>query len=235
MGGKNDALMWRLSSFWYGTSGIPDFDERYGGTRLCASQIGGGSGEVRYNVTPDLQFDARGYYVNSRSDFDGYDTPNFTLGNDNEYSRIDQFFGYAGFTLRSPDRTLTNRLDYQYTSTDTRNFDPNAPANEGSPSTETFYGVGRNQREEYLGTWAIGRAINWSSERSMNARPSIPIRRRSTTAAPIHAKLRHNRLGIRTASGRGCLASRSPPATATTGTTYMAATRPAICSSLELE
>jgi vitamin B12 transporter len=155
LGGKNDALMWRLSSFWYGTSGIPNFDERYGGTRLCASQIGGGSGEVRYDITPDLQFDARGYYVNSRSDFDGYDTPNFTLGNDNEYSRIDQFFGYAGFTLRSPDRTLTNRLDYQYTSTDTRNFDPNAPANEGSPSTETFYGVGRNQREEYLGTWAI--------------------------------------------------------------------------------
>jgi vitamin B12 transporter len=156
LGGKNDALLWRLSSYWYGTSGIPDFDERYGGTRLCASQIGGGSGELRYDITPDLQFDVRGYYVNSRTDFDGYDTPpNFTLGNDNEYSKIDQYFGYAGFTLRSPDRTLTNRLDYQYTSTDTRNYDPNAPVNEGSTSIETYSGIGRNQREEYQATWQV--------------------------------------------------------------------------------
>ncbi len=155
LGGKNDSLMWRLASNWYGTSGIPAFDERYGGTRLCASQIGGGNGQLRYDITPDLQFDLRGYYVNSRTDFDGYDTPNFTFGNDNEYGRVQQYFGYAGFTLRSPDRTLTNRLAYQYTSTDTREYDPDAPANEGSPSTLTFYGVGRNQREEYQGTWEI--------------------------------------------------------------------------------
>jgi vitamin B12 transporter len=156
VGGKNDTLMWHLAANWYDTSGIPDFDERYGGTRLSASQIGGGNGQLRYDITPDLQFDLRGYYVNSRTDFDGYDTPpNFTFGNDNEYGKIQQYFGYAGFTLRSPDRTLTNRIAYQYTSTDTRNYDPDAPVNEGSPSTETFYGIGRNQREEYQGTWQI--------------------------------------------------------------------------------
>ena len=156
VGGKNDTLMWHLAANWYGTSGIPDFDERYGGTRLSASQIGGGNGQLRYDITPDLQFDLRGYYVDSRTDFDGYDTPpNFTFGNDNEYGKIQQYFGYAGFTLRSPDRTLTNRIAYQYTSTDTRNYDPDAPVNEGSPSTETFYGIGRNQREEYQGTWQI--------------------------------------------------------------------------------
>jgi vitamin B12 transporter len=156
LGSRSDSLMWRVATNWYGTSGIPAFDERYGGNRLSASQIGGGNGRLRYDVTPDLQFDLRGYYVNSRTDFDGYDTPNFTFGNDNEYTRIQQYFGYAGFTLRSPDRTVTNRLAYQYTSTDTRDYDPNAPVNEGSPSTETYYGVGRNQREEYQGTWEIG-------------------------------------------------------------------------------
>lgn len=156
IGGKNDRLMWRLAGNWYGTSGIPAFDERFGGTRLCASQIGGGSGQVRYDITPDLQFDARGYYVQSRTDFDGYDTPpNFTFGNDNEYGRVDQYIGYAGLTLRSPDRTLTNRLAYDYTSTETHEYDPNAPANEGSPSTVTYYGIGRNEREEYQGTWAF--------------------------------------------------------------------------------
>jgi vitamin B12 transporter len=155
VGGKNDTLMWRLSGNWYGTSGIPAFDEKLGGTRLSASQIGGGSGQLRYDLTPDLQFDVRGYYVQARTDFDGYDTPNFTFGNDNEYGKTSQLLGYAGFTLRSPDRTLTNRVAYQYTYTDTRDYDPSAPANLGSPSTETFYGIGRNEREEYQGTWEI--------------------------------------------------------------------------------
>jgi vitamin B12 transporter len=159
LGGKDDSLLWRLSGNWYGTSGIPAFDERYGGTRLSASQIGGGSGQLRYALTPDLQIDLRGYYTQARTDFDGFDTPNarppFSFGDDNEFSKISQMLGYAGLTLKSPDRTLTNRVAFQYTNTDTRLFDPNAPANLGSPSTETFYGIGRNEREEYQGTWEI--------------------------------------------------------------------------------
>ena len=159
VGGKNDSLLWRLSGNWYGTSGIPAFDERYGGKRLSTSQIGGGSGQLRYDLTPDLQFDVRGYYTQARTDFDGYDTPNanppYSFGDDNEYGKTSQMLGYAGLTLKSPDRTLTNRVAVQYTNTETRLFDPNVPANLGSPSTETFYGIGRNLREEYQGTWAI--------------------------------------------------------------------------------
>jgi vitamin B12 transporter len=155
VGGKDDALMWRLSGNWYGTSGIPAFDEKLGGMRLDASQIGGGSGQLRYDITPDLQFDLRGYYTQARTDFDGYDTPTGNFGDDNEYDKNSQVLAYAGLTLRSPDRTFTNRVAFQYTDTETRNFDPNAPANYGSPSTETFYGIGRNEREEYQGTWTI--------------------------------------------------------------------------------
>jgi vitamin B12 transporter len=155
MGGRSDALLWRLSGNWYGTSGIPAFDEKLGGVRLDASQIGGGSGQLRYDVTPDLQLDLRGYYSQARTDFDGYDTPTFAFGDDNEYGKTNQVLGYAGLTLRSPDRTLTNRVAFQYTNTETRNYDPNAPANYGIPTPETFYGIGRNEREEYQGTWDI--------------------------------------------------------------------------------
>ena len=155
LGGKDDALLWRLSGNWYGTSGIPAFDERYGGRRLDASQIGGGSGQLRYDFTPDLALDVRGYYTQARTDFDGYDTPTGAFGDDSEYEKSNQLLGYAGLTLKSPDRTLTNRVAFQYTSTETREFDPNAPANFGSPSVETFYGIGRNVREEYQGTWEI--------------------------------------------------------------------------------
>src|SRR5271168_1472718 len=40
VGGKTDALLWRVAADFYGTSGIPDFDQALGGKRLDASQIG---------------------------------------------------------------------------------------------------------------------------------------------------------------------------------------------------
>lgn len=152
IGGRTDTLQWRLSGNWYRTDGISAFDERLGGAERDSSHIGGGSGTLRYDITPDLQLDLRGYYTEARTDFDGYQPPLYTLGDDSEYGRTDQALGYAGLTLRSPDRTLTNRVAFQYTNSETRNYDPAAPAN-GAPSTETFYGNGRNEREEYEGTW----------------------------------------------------------------------------------
>jgi vitamin B12 transporter len=157
IGGKTDTLMWHISGTWLGTSGIPAFDEKLGGTRLCASQIGGATARLVYDITPDLDLDVRGYYVQSRTDFDGYDTPpNYdTFGNDNEYGKNSQLLGYAGLTLHSPDRTLTNRIAYHYVYTDTREYDPGAPKDpyDGGPGTETFYGVGHIERGEYQGTW----------------------------------------------------------------------------------
>ena len=155
MGGKNDAMLWRLAANYYRTSGIPDFDQALGGKRLCASQIGGGSGRLEYNLTPEVEFDVRGYYTQARTDFDGNDTPNFTFGDDGEYGKTRQFLGYTGLTIHSPSRILTNRIAVQYTDTETHNYDPNAPTDGFgvSPSTETFYGIGRNIREEYQGTW----------------------------------------------------------------------------------
>ena len=153
IGGVSDSLLWRLAGSYLGTSGIPCLDQYLGGRRDCASQIGDAAGQVRYEMTPDLQLDVRGYFVSSRTDFDGYDTPAFTLGDDSEYGKTQQGIGYAGLTWRSPDHSLTNRLSIQYTGSETRTFDPNAPANFGDPTTETFYGFGRNVREEYQGTW----------------------------------------------------------------------------------
>jgi vitamin B12 transporter len=155
IGGKTDTLMWHVSGTWLGTSGIPAFDERLGGTRLSASQIGGGTARLVYDITPDLDLDLRGYYVQSRTDFDGYDTPPDydTFGNDNEYGKNTQLLGYAGLTLHSLDHTLTNRIAYHYIYTDTRDYDPDATGGEGLASTETFYGVGHIEREEYQGTW----------------------------------------------------------------------------------
>jgi vitamin B12 transporter len=156
-GAKSDELMWRVAANYYGTSGIPNLDAALGGRRDAASQIGAATGQVRYSFTPDLELDVRGYYLQARTAFDGYDTPSGAFGDDNEYGRTEQAIGYAGLTVRSPDNTFTNRVALQYTNSETRNYDPNAPANYGSPSTETYYGIGRNTREEYQGTWQFVR------------------------------------------------------------------------------
>jgi vitamin B12 transporter len=155
IGGRSDSLQWRLAGNWLGTSGISAFDERDGGVERDSSQIGGGSGMLRYAITPELAFDLRGYYANAFDNFDGYDTKSGSFGDDPEYGRTSQALGYAGLTLTSPERTLTNRVAFQYTDSRTREYDPNAPQSYGSPSTETFYGIGRNEREEYQGIWEI--------------------------------------------------------------------------------
>jgi len=120
VGGVSDALMWRAAGSYYGTSGIPCLDQYLGGRRDCASQIGNAAGQIRYDLTPDVQLDLRGYLVSARTDFDGYDTPNFTLGDDSEYGKTQQGIGYAGLTWWSPDHSLTNRLSVQYTGSETR-------------------------------------------------------------------------------------------------------------------
>jgi vitamin B12 transporter len=158
IGGTSDALSWRVAGNYYGTSGIPTFDEYLGGRRDCASQIGGGAGQVRYDLSSDLELDLRGYVVTARSDFDGFDTPSGAFGDDNEYGKTQQGIGYAGLTWHSPDHSFTNRFSVEYTSSETREYDPDAPANFGYPSTETFYGFGRNIREEYQGTWKFSDA-----------------------------------------------------------------------------
>jgi vitamin B12 transporter len=158
IGGVSDALRWRIAGSYYGTGGIPAFDQYLGGRRDAASQIGTGAGQVRYDLTPELQLDLRGYLVTARTDFDGYDTPTGAFGDDSEYGKTQQGIGYAGLTWRTPDHSLTNRLSVQYTGSETRNYDPNAPVNYGYPTTETFYGFGRNIREEYQGTWKFSDA-----------------------------------------------------------------------------
>jgi vitamin B12 transporter len=152
-GSKSDGLLWRVAANYYGTSGIPAFDQYLGGRRDCASQIGTGAGQLRYDFTPELELDLRGYYVQARTDFDGYPPPTFSLGDDNEYGKTKQALGYAGITWHSQGHTLTQRFALHYTDFQTRNYDPQAPVNLGSATTETFYGTGRNTREEYQGTW----------------------------------------------------------------------------------
>ena len=160
IGGRGDALLWQLTANGYGSAGFPAFDRDFGGTRLDASQIGGGSARIRYDFTPQVQLDARAYYSQSRVDTDGFDTPTGNFGDDNEYSKKSQFVGYTGLTVATPDRSFINRVAFQYTNSEQREYDPGPrqPFIYANADLGTFVGTGHNAREEYQGTWNINSA-----------------------------------------------------------------------------
>ncbi len=168
IGGKTDGLLWRLAGDYYGSSGIPCIDEAFGGKRDCAAQVAETSGRVRYDFSPLVQLDVRGYFMKSRTDFNGYPPPNYVLVDDGEYGYNQQLVAYAGLTVQSADHSLINRVAVHYTDSQTRFYDPAAISYAQIPysgysgaSNETFYGIGRNRREEYQGTWALNEATHW--------------------------------------------------------------------------
>ena len=147
LGGKSDALSWRLAGNYLRTDGISAFDKAFGGQELDGSKARGFSGRLRYEFTPAVELDLRGYYTHVRTDFDGF-TPAFTFGDTSQYGEMTQYVEYAGLNFKALGGVLTNRVALQMTDTDRKSFDPTL-----DPVTETFYGVGRNKRAEYQGTW----------------------------------------------------------------------------------
>jgi vitamin B12 transporter len=158
VGGKDDALLWKLGANWYGTSGFPVHDQVFGGGRNDAAQVGGANGRIRYDFTPQVQIDLRANYSQGRVDTDGYDTATGAFGDDNEYSKKNQFVGYAGLTVATADRSFTNRIAVQYTDSAQHEYDPGPrypAAYYANGDLETFYGSGHIAREEYQGTWVL--------------------------------------------------------------------------------
>ena len=155
VGGKAGRFDWRLGAYDEASKGVPCFDEALGGRRPCAFHTGGASGRFRYDLTADLQLDQRVYYTRSRSDFDGYDTPSFTFGDDSEYGHITQLVDYTGVNLSLFDGRLKSRLAYEYSAIDHNYQDPNQPQSAGVDTTTSFISHGRADTIEYEGTFAI--------------------------------------------------------------------------------
>lgn len=152
LGSHGDKLSWQLAGNYLTSNGISAFDREFGGRERDASRNAGAAARLSYQFTPDVQLDLHGYYSQARANYDGFDTPTFSFGDDSEYSKTRQYLGYGGLTYRSNDGSLTQRLAWQLTDSSRKNFDPQYVF--GS-STETFYGYGRNARAEYQGTWTM--------------------------------------------------------------------------------
>ena len=150
VGGKEDNFDWRIGAYYNATDGVSAFDKAFGGKEDDGYTSAGLSGRFRYDLTPTLQFDERVYYTSSRNKFDGFDTPTFTFGDDNEFGRTQSFIDYTGFNLSLLDGRLKNRLAFEYNDIDRRNEDPDQGVTKFS-----FLAQGRAATIEYEGTYAI--------------------------------------------------------------------------------
>jgi vitamin B12 transporter len=150
IGEKADNWSFRLGATYYATDSVSALDERYGGAGSDPFHDSVVSGRATYDFTPDVQFDERAYWTESRSFYDGYSPVTFLLANYPQYENVRQVFDYTGLNFNFFDNQLKNRLAYEYTTT--QHSDYNSAVD---PITQTDSYRGNNSRVEYQGTWAI--------------------------------------------------------------------------------
>lgn len=141
----------RLAGQHLQTAGISAFDQNLGGRERDGHHNNSLTGRLDYALGADWALDLRGYYSQSRTEYDGLVPPDYAFGDDREYGTYRQATGYAGLNGSTAGGVLKHRLALQYTDSDRRAYNPDLGAID-----ETFYGIGRNRRVEYQGTWAIG-------------------------------------------------------------------------------
>jgi vitamin B12 transporter len=150
IGDKSDDWSFRVGATYYATDSVPALDKRYGGTITDPFHDSVVSGRATYNFTPDVQFDERAYWTESRVFYDGAPAPDFVLANYPQYEDVRQLFDYTGLNFNFFEDHLKNRVAYEYTTT--RHEDFNSAVD---PITQIDSYRGSNNRVEYQGTWAI--------------------------------------------------------------------------------
>jgi vitamin B12 transporter len=150
IGEKADNWSFRLGATYYATDSIPTLDKRFGGTIPDPFHDTVVSGRATYDFTPDVQFDERAYWTQSRNFYDGYSPTTFLLANYPQYQDVRQVFDYTGLNFNLFDDHLKNRVAYEYTTTQHQDFNSAV-----DPISQTDSYKGDNSRVEYQGTWAI--------------------------------------------------------------------------------
>ncbi|WP_298675487.1 TonB-dependent siderophore receptor [uncultured Sphingomonas sp.] len=148
--GKAGPVSASLGGGYYRTDGISAFAD---GAERDGFRTHAANGSLKIDLTSRISIDVRGFYSSGRTDIDGFPPPRFVFGDTREYSDSKQWTGYTGLNFALFDGRLRNRIGYAHTDTNRRNIDP-----DGTP-TETFRGIGRNDRLEYQGVVDLNSAV----------------------------------------------------------------------------
>jgi vitamin B12 transporter len=153
LGGRERGFFWRVEGYLDSAKGSPCFEPLLGGRRPCAFHNNGASAALGVDLLPNLKLIERAYYVWTRTDFDGYDTPTYSYGDDGEFGHFKQWISYTGLDYTQFQGRLHHQLSFQYSANDRTDSDPAQPANFGVDFSTTFESRGRTSTIEYQGTW----------------------------------------------------------------------------------
>ncbi|MCC6827742.1 MAG: TonB-dependent receptor [Novosphingobium sp.] len=144
IGGKTDALTWRIAGSSFTTDGI---SARANGTEADGYTRRSASGSATLNLSSAVSLDVRGYWASARNDFDG------TSGDTMAYGRTREWTAYAGLNLALLDGRFRNRFAVLEGRTARENYDPAR-----SVRALNFDANGRSRRYEYQGTFTLSPA-----------------------------------------------------------------------------
>jgi vitamin B12 transporter len=143
LGGRSGIFSASVGGGYFDDDGISSFK---GGTERDGYRQYAANGRIGVAFSEDVSLDLRGYYADSRTDYDGYQS-SYPYGTDESgfYAETQQIFGYAGLNVVMFDGALKNRLAFTINDTHRDSFEP------ASGSTPSFIARGRVERYEYQG------------------------------------------------------------------------------------
>lgn len=109
----------------------------------------GATGRVGVELASGIGLDFRGYYADSRTQYDAaFPAPNFVVSDSPAYSTAQELYGYAGAHADLFDDRFHNRIAFTIADIRRDNFDaPNTPV--------SFFSRGRSERYEYQGDFRV--------------------------------------------------------------------------------
>ncbi len=157
----------------YTTQGIAAADTRLANINPDSSRNAGATANVRVPVTAQISVDARVWYVNAETAFDGFPPPDFTLQYTGEYGRDTLLATYGGVNFSLLGDRFRNRIAMTYLDSDRTNYNP------ALTFPEEFYARGTASSLEYQGIFDLS-----ASDQLIAGAESLRTNLRTASPAP---------------------------------------------------
>ena len=148
IGGKAGPLSVRLGAQTFSTAGISVIAPAYGGRERDGYTNRSVTGRAELALSDGISADVRGYFSNGRTELDS------TTADTSDFTQNTEFVGYAGLNVALFDGRLRNRFAYGYTTIKRDNYSPTRAR------AQTFDALGRNERLDYQGSFAIAERVD---------------------------------------------------------------------------
>ncbi len=149
IGGTLGKVSASLGGGYFDDDGISAFA---GGSERDGYRQYAANGRVGIALSETVSLDFRGYYANSRTQYDGFQSVfPYAQTDTAEFSKTQELFGYAG--LNAQTGNLKSRLSFTISDINRDYFDP------AFGTAVSYLGRGRVERFEYQGDWTISDAV----------------------------------------------------------------------------